>query len=218
MNEYHEDTNPTLFEILASRLCHDLISPVGAVCNGVEFYEEMGADAADDAVQLISHSANIASGKLKAFRLAYGAGGRDPNIKLEEVHEAFDVLVGLEGKVTQDWDPHSGITPDPKPEAYCKLVMCTLILGMETLPKGGVIRVHKAVDSENTTHIVTSGETVLLRENVKEALDNSLPLHELDPRLVHAYVSGYIAKECGQAITVTAESDTSITFALGPAA
>ena len=71
-----------LASYVASRICHDLISPVGAINNGVEFMEEMGEDPEQrkDALGLISHSASQASAKLQAFRIAYGAGGRDNNV------------------------------------------------------------------------------------------------------------------------------------------
>ena len=81
-----------VLELLASRICHDLISPVGAVNNGVEFLEEMGADAGAEAIQLIAHSARQASVRLQAFRICYGTGGRDSNIKPEDIKKAFEAL------------------------------------------------------------------------------------------------------------------------------
>src|SRR3954470_6811530 len=88
---------PAVLELLASRVCHDLISPVGAVHNGVEFLQETGVEAGAEAVALIAHSAQQASAKLQIFRLAYGAGGRDPNIKPEDVKKAFASLVDADG-------------------------------------------------------------------------------------------------------------------------
>ena len=81
----------SVIELLASRICHDLVSPVGAINNGVEFMEETGDDAEQraEALNLIAHSASQASAKLMAFRIAYGSGGRDPNIKPEDVQKAF---------------------------------------------------------------------------------------------------------------------------------
>ncbi len=75
-----------MLEVLASRVCHDLISPVGAVHN-VEFLQETGIEGGADAIALIAHSAQQAAAKLQIFRLAYGAGGRDPNIKPEDVEK-----------------------------------------------------------------------------------------------------------------------------------
>lgn len=103
----------SVLELLASRICHDLVSPVGAINNGVRFMEEMGEDPAQraEALNLISHSATQASAKLMAFRIAYGAGGRDPNIKPEDVQKAFSQLISGDGKITQAWDPHGNLGP-----------------------------------------------------------------------------------------------------------
>ncbi|MSP89576.1 MAG: hypothetical protein EXQ92_12320 [Alphaproteobacteria bacterium] len=64
-----------VLELLMSRVCHDLISPVGAVVNGVELIEDGGADMTDDAMALIAKSARQASRRLQFFRMAYGAAG-----------------------------------------------------------------------------------------------------------------------------------------------
>src|SRR5688500_6225011 len=90
----------SVIELLARRICHDLVSPVGAINNGVEFMEEMG-DAPEqrkEALGLISHSASQAAAKLMAFRIAYGSGGRDANIKPEDVQKAFSQLITADGK------------------------------------------------------------------------------------------------------------------------
>jgi len=64
-----------ILELMASKVCHDLISPIGAVNNGIEFLTEMGPDAGEEVTDLIAFSASQASAKLKAFRMAYGVGG-----------------------------------------------------------------------------------------------------------------------------------------------
>jgi histidine phosphotransferase ChpT len=81
-----------MLEVLASKICHDLISPIGAVNNGVELIEDMGPDAGPEATALIAFSAQQASAKLQAFRMAYGIGGADSNIKPEDVHKAIELL------------------------------------------------------------------------------------------------------------------------------
>lgn len=123
-----------VLELLASRICHDLISPVGAVNNGVEFMQEMGTDAGEEALNLIAHSAAQAAARLQAFRLAYGAGGRDPSVKPEDVHETFGELIGGDGKIKQDWNPHGNLGFAERPVGYCKMLMAGLMLAQECLP------------------------------------------------------------------------------------
>ncbi|HRQ61461.1 MAG TPA: hypothetical protein PLO23_08135, partial [Alphaproteobacteria bacterium] len=94
-----------VLELLASKICHDLISPVGAVANGVEFLEDMEIEGADDILGLINFSAKQGSAKLQAYRMAYGAGGADSSIKPEDVHKIFGSFIALDEKVKQDWDP-----------------------------------------------------------------------------------------------------------------
>jgi histidine phosphotransferase ChpT len=198
--------SPAVLELLASRICHDLISPVGAVHNGVEFLQEMGADAGEEAVNLITHSAQQASAKLQAFRLAYGAGGRDPNIKPEDVHKTFENLILGYEKITHDWDPHGNIGFEDRPAGYCKTLMGTLMLAQECLPKGGKITV-EAGKTDSETLVIAKGQDAAPRPQIIQALDHSLSTDAMDPRLVHPYALSAIAKHYGLLITV-AEQDT----------
>jgi histidine phosphotransferase ChpT len=190
-----DSPDATVLELLASRICHDLISPVGAVNNGVEFLQEMGADAGDEAIELIAYSAHQASAKLQAFRMAYGAGGRDPNIKLENVHHTFGELIGKDSRVRQEWDPQLKLNYEELPIGLCKVLLGTLMLAIEVLPRGGVIRVAAGEGAETT--VTAEGQDAAPRPNMAEALDRSLPTAELDPRLVHAYALSLIAAQYG---------------------
>lgn len=207
-----ENSNTAILEMLASRICHDIISPVGAVNNGVEFMQEMGPDAMDEAVGLISYSASQAAAKLQAFRMAYGAGGKDPNIKPEDVQKAFSGLVSAEGKISQIWDPFGPLGFTPLPAGFCKILLCTMMTAMETLPKGGTVSV-KAGES-NETLVTSEGENCGLRENTENALTNALTVEELDPRLVHPFVIGMIADLYGFSITIKETGDNKVVFSI----
>lgn len=203
----------TVLELLASRICHDLISPVGAVNNGVEFLQEMGADAGDEAIELIAYSAGQATAKLQAFRLAYGAGGRDMNIKPEDVHKTFGELIGNEGRVSQEWDPFAPIGHDEIPTGFCKVLMGALILALESMPKGGVIRVMPG-DTAGETLVIAQGPGASPRTNMPQALNRTLPVSELDPRLVHAFVLSAIAAQYGFIIRAEADNTDSMVLRL----
>jgi len=130
-----------LLELLASKICHDLISPIGAVNNGIELMEEMGPDGAPEAIELIAYSATQASAKLQAFRMAYGAGGADANIKPEDVYKTIEQIVGPDKKVTQAWDARGDFGSLREKEGFCKILICVLLLAIEALPKGGKLSV-----------------------------------------------------------------------------
>ncbi len=196
-----------LLEMLASRICHDLINPVGAIHNGIEFLDEMGTDSLEEALDLMRHSAIHATSKLKAFRLAYGAGGRDPSVKPEDMYTAIEELLTLENKITQEWDPHGEITTIPH-NGFSKILMGTFLLAIETLPKGGTLHAH----IEGTrTHVTAKGDDFMLRETIIDSLAGEISIEDIDPRLVTSYLLGLSARDLGLNVTVE-PSDTQITF------
>ncbi len=201
-----------VLELLASRICHDLISPVGAVNNGVEFLEEMGADAGKDAIDLIAHSARQASVRLQAFRLCYGAGGRDPNIKPEDIKKAFEALTEADGKIAQSWDPHANLGFSERPDGYCKILMGTMMLGAECLPKGGIIKV-KAGSGEETL-IFAEGQDAVVRAGVEDAMALTSDPATLDPRLVHPYAISTLAASYGLTISISVKEAGRVVISL----
>lgn len=201
-----------VLELLASRICHDIISPVGAINNGIELMQELGPDGVDDGLELVAYSANQSSAKLAAFRMAYGAGGKDPHIKPEDVQKTFGALIKDEGKISQTWDPFGNLGPDPLPPGYCKMLLCAMMLAMECLPKGGYISVRPAGDSASS--IIAEGEGVNVRDQVEEALEQKLDPEDLDPRLVHPYAIGVLADSYGYKLSIKSQADGRIEFTM----
>ena len=202
-----------LLEMLASKVCHDLISPIGAVNNGIEFLEDMGPDAGKEVTDLIAFSAGQASAKLKAYRMAYGAGGADDSIKPEEVHEAIQDIVGSEDKIRQDWDAYGDLGfGDERPKAFCKLLICGLLQAMDCLPKGGTLQVKAG--SAGQTIIIAQGEDAAIRERSGEALSLEMPKDTLEPKYVHSYMSGLIAQSYGYSFSMAASGDNSVEITL----
>lgn len=197
------DNTVRLLELISSKVCHDLISPVGAVSNGVEILEEMGPD--DDVTSLISFSAAQANAKLKTMRLAYGLGGSDTGIRLEEIHQTFDEFITGDNRVKQDWDAHLDLGFEPK-TGFPKMFMCTLLLISDALPKGGTITVSA---EDNDTIVVTGhGENADFRDGVTNALIPETSANDLDPKLIHPYITGLFAQTYGFNIdTDTSQSD-----------
>lgn len=201
-----------VLELLASRICHDLISPVGAVNNGVEFLEEMGPDAGAEAIQLIAHSARQASVRLQAFRICYGAGGRDSNIKPEDIKKAFEALTEADGKIAQSWDPHANLGFSERPNGYCKILMGTMMLGAECLPKGGIIKV-KAGTGEQTL-IFAEGQDAVVRVGVEDAMALTSDPETLDPRLVHPFAISTLAASYGLTISIAEKEPGRVVISL----
>lgn len=201
-----------VLELLASRICHDIISPVGAINNGIELMTEMGPEGMEDGLELVGYSAAQSAAKLAAFRLAYGAGGRDPHIKPEDVQKVFGELIRAEGKISQAWDPFGKLGPDPLPPGYCKMLMGAMMLAMEALPKGGYISVRPAGDSASL--IIAEGDGAVIRDGVNDALNQNIEPEDLDPRLVHPYALSVIADSYDFKISIKSESEGRIEFTL----
>lgn len=187
-----QNIDAAVLELMASRICHDLISPVGAVNNGVEFLQEdMGTDP-DEAIALIAMSAQSAAARLQVFRLAYGTGGRDSATKPEDIHKIFESLLTIEEKVKQNWDPLNTFTGYDRPEGFAKILLCGLLLAHEALPKGGSI----AVTYESGTITITgTGPDAQIRPQVEQALKRQIDVSAIDPRLVHPYICGIMAAQ-----------------------
>ena len=203
-----------VLELLASRICHDLISPVGAINNGIEFMEDAGddADSLKQASELIAHSAQAAASRLQAFRIAYGAGGRDGNIKPEDVQKTFGSLTRADGKIRQSWDPFSPLGIDSKAPGFCKVLMGGMMLAAECLPKGGTVYVDPGTATE--TLVRAEGEGAVVRENVEAALARTIQPEDMDPRLVHPYALSLIAESYGFIILLKETAPNRVTFSL----
>lgn len=184
-----------LLEILASKICHDLISPIGAVNNGIELLEDMGPDAGPEATALIAFSARQASAKLQAFRVAYGVGGADSTIKPEDAFKAIELIVSQDKKIKQEWNPATPLGGAQPPRGFSKILVCALLLAMECLPKGGTLSVVPGNGVE--TAVVAKGENASLRGQTADALALKLDPHGLDPKYVHAYMTGLLAARYG---------------------
>lgn len=204
----------TILELLSSRICHDLVSPVGAVNNGIEFMEDAGDDkeSITQATELISHSAQSAAARLQVFRIAYGAGGRDGNIKPEDIQKAFGSLIRSDGKVRQSWDPFGPLGIEGKTKGFCKILMGALVLAQECLPKGGTVFVDPGKGAE--TLIKAEGPDAVVRENVEAALERKVDAETLDPRLVHPFTVGLIAETYGFKISLVEAGNGKVIWSL----
>lgn len=206
-------TEIRILELMASKICHDLISPIGAISNGVEFLEDMGPESTDEITGLISFSAAQATAKLKVLRLAYGLGGADSSILPKDIHLVFGDYIGGEKRITQNWDPYRGIGPDDLPKGYSKILLCTLLLATEALPKGGEISVHQ---DSHTTVITAQGENAGFRDGYVDAFDQKISADNIEPKLVHAYLTGLLSKHYGMSVTIEKGDSNNIYLRLKP--
>lgn len=201
-------------ELLCSRICHDLVSPVAAISNGVELMTEMGADAFDDAVGLLGHSARQASVRLQAFRLCYGAGGSETLVTGKMIFEVFTQYIESD-KVKLEWDLMNDTPEEDLNPGFFKVLLNAMLFARECLIRGGVVRVSKQGMSMSVT---AEGETVTVREGMAEALTSDVPVESLTPKTIHPYVTRQFSQHFGFPLTFEqAEKSITLTITYTPA-
>ncbi|MCH7937318.1 MAG: hypothetical protein IH994_09545 [Proteobacteria bacterium] len=188
-------------QLLSSRLCHDLIGPIGAVNTGLELFQE-GFDDDGKALGLVADSAGVASRRLTFFRGAFGLGAG--NKGEASLNEARDLAVGFlsGGKVALDWpgDAPGDVAPPLRAPAV-KVVLNMVLMASESLPRGGAVGIDFAVLDEGLGVAVTAtGEDARLREDLQSALAEGANAEDLTARNVHGYFAQCLARDSGTLI------------------
>src|SRR5829696_6371008 len=125
-----------LAALLCSRVCHDVISPVGAIANGLEVLEDE-EEMQKVAMDLVRRSAKQAAAKLQFCRIAFGAAGSaGALLDLGEAGDMANAFVGDE-KVKLDWQAPR----ETRPKGEVKLLLNMILLGMSAVPRGGMVTV-----------------------------------------------------------------------------
>lgn len=194
-----------LAALLCSRVCHDIISPVGAIANGLELMDDPDTDATlkATALDMVRSSARNATAKLKFCRIAFGASGSaGAQIDMGEAGEVAKDFVGDE-KVKLDWQAPR----ENRPKAEVKLLLNMLLLGIAGIPRGGVVTV-TAVG--RVFKVSAVGERAKLPQAMVDVLHGLTPLEGLDARLVQPYYTRIIAQHAGLSITMVAENENTV--------
>jgi histidine phosphotransferase ChpT len=163
-------------EVLAARLCHEMVSPVGAILNGLEILEDE-PEFARDAGALIAQSAKQAACRLQFYRIAYGS----TTAIADDVARAATIDLFTGGKIACEWPPQ------PLPPDWQKLACNLMLLASEALPRGGRLVLTPAVSTHGPGVTVTAtGEGARLPNPVSDMIDGTAPCEELTPRTVQA--------------------------------
>ncbi|MEE8499024.1 MAG: histidine phosphotransferase family protein [Kiloniellales bacterium] len=188
-------------ELLASRLCHDLVGPIGAVNNGMELLEDEDLGMSDDAIQLSASSARQAANILQFYRLAYGMSGGRIGSDLGDLRELAAGFLAA-SKTTLDWTM-AGQPAEEMPEGLGKLLLNVIVLGEECLPRGGTLGVSVAEGPAGLEIAVTANGTgARLREESQFVLADDVVIEELTPRNVHGYFTRLLAQRMGSDLII----------------
>lgn len=180
-----------VLELLSSRLCHELISPVGAINNGIELMDEDDPEFIKDATKLIATSARTAGKRLDFYRFAYGSG---------RAGTARDVVMGLleGGKSRCEWDAGVSALSTEWQRVACNLV----VLATEALPRGGGVRVALVAGKPGVV-ATAAGDAINLTPEMRAVLAGTTNVADLTARTVHAYYTGKLAEALGAHLSLT---------------
>ncbi|SLN69678.1 histidine phosphotransferase family protein [Oceanibacterium hippocampi] len=205
-----------LAALLCSRLCHDVISPVGAVNNGIEILEDEEEPAIrEEAVKLLSVSAREAVAKLQFYRLAFGfSGGPDTRIPVRDVHRLVAGLFEF-SKAELVWPDGPG-SPHDLPKDAAKVLALLLSIALAAMPRGGTIAVRGA-GGDDWEYRVSGRGRVVFDEAATNALAGRIALDDVTPRDVPYYMARLLADELGAALALERASEDQVELAFSAA-
>ena len=190
---------PDLAALLCSRVCHDIISPVGAINNGLELLDEGGAD--EDAMNLIRQSAVNASARLQFARIAFGAAGSAG--MMIDTGDAENVATAFlrNEKPELSWSGTRALLPKNK----VKLLLNLILIANASIPRGGKLSV-KLDDTETEPRftLTTSGPMLRVPPKFLELHSGHQPEDPIDAHSVQPYYTLLLAREAGMTITIHA--------------
>jgi len=195
-----------LASLLCSRLCHDLMSPVGALNNGIELLaDETDPDMREKCLELLADSARTSANKLKFFRLAFGAGGGfGEDIDTSEAHAALAGVFGAERRIELGWMIEGGKLP----KGAVKLLLNVALLAGDALVRGGRLDVG-AESNDDAIELVIRGEgpRILLDPALRETLAKGSSDGAVEPRAAGAWLAHSLAAEAGGTIRLSDPAD-----------
>jgi histidine phosphotransferase ChpT len=197
-----------LAALLCSRVCHDLISPVGAIVNGLEVMEEdKDEETKTFALDLIKKSAHQASARLQFCRLAFGAAGSaGAQIDLGDAEKAARGLLE-DDKIKLTWSLPRELLQKNK----VKLLMNMLLIAAGSIPRGGTLTVDPAEGGQGF-RITAAGLNARLNQTAAELLGGN-SAQSVDAHAIQPVYTGILARDCGLTVSAIAEGEAVIVAA-----
>jgi len=199
-----------LAALLCSRVCHDLISPVGAIVNGLEVLDDNPKpEDRDFALDLIRKSAKTASARLQFCRLAFGAAGSSG--AQIDLGDAQTMARGHleDGKTTIAWNLPRLLLPKNR----VKLLLNMLVIAQQTIPRGGVLTVDPVGEGGGLGFRVTArGLNARIPQNIADILSSGHAA-AVDAHAVQPYYTRLLAQSCGLKVVLAAEGEAVVVTA-----
>ena len=195
-----------LAALVSSRLCHDVISPVGAIVNGLEVLEEEKDPAMREiALELVRKSAEQASARLQFARLAFGAAGSaGAQIDTGDAEQVARAIV-TDSKAELDWAGPRLLLP----KNQVKLLLNLVVIAISTIPRGGKIAVAiEGGEPDIAFRIVTAGQMVRVPNGVADLLAGNPENGHVDAHVIQPFYTGLVARAANMSVTIDMDGDT----------
>ena len=192
-------TSLDLASLLCSRLCHDLLSPVGALTNGLELLaDERDPEMRQRCLDLLDQSARISTDKLKFFRLAFGAaGGFGEMVPLDDARAVVDALASNNGRIELNWQLAGDVLPKPA----VKVMLNFALMAIEALVRGGTIDIAADLREGSSELVVrASGARIAFDPEIGRALEGAVAAGELSSRTAPAAMVRELTQSLGGTI------------------
>ena len=200
-----------LAALLCSRVCHDLISPVGAIMNGLEVMEDdKDEETSKFAMDLIKKSAKTASAKLQFCRIAFGAAG-SAGAQID-TGDAEKVTRGLmeDEKTKVAWNLPRALMAKNR----VKLLLNMMLLAAQAIPRGGQLTVDSIGEGDSIGFKVSAaGTNAKVPQSIPPLLAGGSADHPVDAHAIQPYYTGLLAKDCGLRAAMAVEGDAVVVSA-----
>lgn len=206
---YMSNNEVDLAALLCSKICHDLLSPVGAINNGLELLEdESDPVMRDRCMDLLADSARVSADKLKYFRLAFGAaGGFGDEVDPAEARNLIESLIGDSGKITLGW----ALQADALPKKAIKILLNLALIAKEALVRGGTLDVGAEKGDLGIEVVVRAeGVKIALDSGIRAALDGTIEQIDLSARTAPAWMTRELALQNGGDLRISPPSPTEL--------
>jgi len=184
--------------LLCSRLCHDLLSPVGALNNGLELLaDETDPEMRARCMELLADSARASANKLKFFRLAFGsAGGFGDLVDTREAQGAIEGLYGPGGRIHLGWM----VAETALPKSAIKVLLNLTLIAGDALVRGGQLD----VGAEGGEIVIRAeGPRLVLDPELRNALQGEADEGLLSPRAAAAWLVHLTVSENGGTLVLS---------------
>ncbi|WP_040489132.1 histidine phosphotransferase family protein [Fulvimarina pelagi] len=208
MNKLPELAPADLAALLASKICHDIISPVFGVQSGLELLDDMPDDA--ESMGLVRNSCKAAVGKLQFARMAYGASGsQTAAIDLNDAKTTAEGYMAHE-KPDLVWTGEPGYAP----KNFAKAVLNLIVLATSSISRGGEVTVAIEATDPGRATVTAKAQRIRIQPDTIALIEGTYNGEAINAQTIQPYYMLFCANEAGLSVSHVIEEGR-VTFQIG---